>query len=181
MKKEDIQNEIKRMFPQLLKENLMSFSNQVVPQHRHNSVDSPKINSFDINTSNPQGFIFQTPTQGQILLGLSQNSTTPAFGVIYTEDPPTIDFGVATFKSITLSSGGTAPGDGIYLSTSLSGVVQSASVLTNTLQFYVAAGDFALQLPNTTRPAPVEGMIAFEAGIFYACEVSGVWKQIVTV
>ncbi len=37
------EQKIKEMFPQLLQDNLMSFSNLVVPPHRHNGVDSPTI------------------------------------------------------------------------------------------------------------------------------------------
>lgn len=57
----------------------------------------------------------------------------------------------------------------------------SVSVTTNIINLLAsAAGTFAVQLPDVARPSPVAGMIAFQGGTFYACEVTGTWKTIVT-
>lgn len=43
---------------------------------------------------------------------------------------------------------------------------------------YTASGDFSIQLPDTTRPSPQAGMIAFESGVFYACADGISWQVI---
>lgn len=82
---QQIEQKIKDMFPQLLKDNLMSFSNLVVPPHRHNAVDSPQIASSTLlpytlttSTQNSIPFISSKAIPGSIaLFDFSTNEPTP--------------------------------------------------------------------------------------------------------
>lgn len=174
MKKEDIQNEIKAMFPKLLKENLMAFSNMVVPQHRHNKVDSPAVNSFDINTSNSEGFIFPfaSGVDGSVKIFADYPNNLLYIG--YAKTPPDVSLQMSSFKNIFIEGSGQDVGDNITLAFD-NGTDASGSSLDANLQQWVASGDFAIQLPDTTRPTAVPGMIAYEAGQFYYCVTAGVW------
>ncbi len=57
----------------------------------------------------------------------------------------------------------------------------NVAITSNRLDLLASnAGTFAIQLPDVPRPLPVAGMIAFEGGTFFACEVTGTWRTIVT-
>lgn len=82
-----IENKIREIFPQLLKDNLMSFSNQTVPPHKHNAVDSPQLKSadlipyqiFDVTTIN--NLTEQAPNGTIGLFDYSNNTTNPALSL----------------------------------------------------------------------------------------------------
>lgn len=81
--------------------------------------------------------------------------------------------GLGDVSSITLNSGQ-------VLTQTDDSIDTSSSELTPNLLEYTASGDFAIQLPDTTAPSPVAGMIRFTAGVFYVCEITGTWRTIVT-
>lgn len=56
------------------------------------------------------------------------------------------------------------------------GTDSSSVVLTPTLLELIASGDFAIQLPSSTLPSPVEGMIAYDGTNFRGVDSSGTWK-----
>lgn len=71
-------------FAQMLRENLMSFSNTVVPQHRHNKVDSPAITMGDL-LLDKRGLIFPF-SNGKVSI-VSDN-----FGLGFVNYNPITDF-----------------------------------------------------------------------------------------
>lgn len=159
----------KEEIKQFIKDTISDFTNQNIPWHKHNYVDSPAIDSFDINTNNSQGFIFPM-ANGSASIQADYTSNN----LVITENNADLFIISSTdtkLSSISFSSGN--PELLIFVGDSSA---DTASLdLTPNLFLLFSTGDFAIQLPDTTRTSPVAGMIAFEAGQFYYCTTTGVW------
>lgn len=193
---EKIKQTIRQMFPQLLKENLMSFSNLTIPPHKHNRVDAPAVTMGDLAFDN-RGLIFPFSTgkvsiisdltgiafanyvsSTDFTLGEADNAQFPGVVPFYDISFNAFNSVGAVVENATNINEFTIHPDQTDNQIAGSGgnSVESLDLITG--KVFTATGDFALQLPDTTRPSPGAGMIAFEAGVFYACADGVTWQVI---
>jgi hypothetical protein len=58
---------------------------------------------------------------------------------------------------------------------------EQIAMTTDVINFLASnSGTFAIQFPDVGLPTPVAGRMAFQGGTFYACEVTGTWRTVVT-
>lgn len=165
------QQEIENIIDRRIREVLTSYNNFTVPQHRHNGVDSLQI---------PIGNILINPDSGIAF----NNGTTTAYNMYIIDqlngsglviEPNTGNFGG---QGGTFYIGGGFVSNGSFasiFSQVSNGTDIASSTFLPTVFRWSSLNDFAIQLPDTTRPTAVPGMIAFEAGQFYYCTSAGVW------
>jgi hypothetical protein len=173
---------IKNLIAQMIDERLSSFANFTVPQHRHTGVDMLKVRSFDIDTGNPQGFVFTTMSN---LVYLKYDPVTGILGFI-TDPISTTTFDIATFKKILLkTSDGTNQSDltmlagETYVESTDGTHTVKFDILPQSAVFSATGGNFALQLPDVTKPTAAKGMLAFNSANFYASRAT-TWEYIPT-
>lgn len=80
-----------------------------------------------------------------------------------------------SFSFVTQTAGSITTQFGDGLGNTLNMVNSSVGIQFSTF----GTINFSIQLPDTIRPAPVAGMIAFEAGTFYVCKVTGTWIPLI--
>lgn len=205
-----------------VKTTMSDFTNQSIPWHTHNGVDSSQINSYDINTNNNQGFVFGTAGTTSIniqYIPFPQNTFYIVEGQQNLNAPSLVQFHFGDFKNVDILANGDDSIDAVSLnfrnlpkSSTVSvtatdalmsyttGVGSNLSKINLTsadanirvddginssnmelkpglLHLTVPIGnDFAFQLPVSTLPTPVVGMIAFDGSDFRGVDSSGTWK-----
>lgn len=73
----------------------------------------------------------------------------------------------ACYLDLTSGTSSTLASDGTNI---------AESILTAVLQKYTATGNFAIQLPQSSLPTAVEGMIAYDGTNFRGVDSAGTWK-----
>ena len=151
---------------------LASFTNFTVPQHRHNGVDSLQIPIENILIIPNSGILFNNGTTVKYNMYIIDKINGNGLVI----EPNVGNFG-GTGGTFYIGGGFVNNGSFAAINTQVSnGTDTTTSVFLPNVFRFSTLGDFAFQLPDTTRTTtPLPGMIAFEAGQFYYCTTAGVW------
>lgn len=186
----------KEQIIQLIKSTTSDFTNQSIPWHTHNLVDSPAINSFDINTSNSQGFVFGTNTKD--FANFFFDPITSSLSIQENADISSINFEISAFKNVIIFADGPDSGDSTLIgflgpfNNTIATNYSDANILTkvedgiDTLTeeiittgiIYTTTNLFSIQLPISNIPTPVAGGIYYDGTNFYACADGITWQII---
>lgn len=167
-------DELIKLIDERLDKKAASFTNANVSQHYHTGGDSPRIpvNNTVIEPNFGIQFNNGTTTKYQMYIIDPENGS----GLVI--EPNTARFGGST--GIFYIGGGYKFNENfgaIRLQAGSGSDAVTASVESNIFRLSTS-GDFALKLPDTTKPAsPLPGMIAFEGTEFYGCRTAGVWEK----
>lgn len=188
----------------LIQDTVSELTSNATSPHRHNGVDSLQVTMTDVLILPGVGipfangakqfnmYIMESFTGGEALVIEPSTSFVDAAGVNTAQMyiGKSTAFEGTQFGQIFSLAKSTEAQVRISLQTEASDT-GTASVFdvnattidatTDVARFFPSAtGTFAVLLPDAPRPAPVAGMLAFESGVFYACEVTGTWRTLVT-
>lgn len=160
-----IEQKIKQMFPKLFADAIGDFGTLKPSTETHNGVNSPKIDSYNINTANNQGFVFGTSSSR---VNFQYDPATDT--IVLIENPPnTVSFDIGSFKDIGILAGGTDVTDaisllftnapkvaGLQLKASSSLISYTTGVGSNISSLNLSSGDANIRVNNGTSAGNVE-------------------------